>query len=141
MASSVSAFVCTIPAGTSPTSPHAVALDVGPNPLASIHWRVPPGPRGHLGWWLTQSGVQVLPDTYGTALVADDEADTWTLDTFPESGTWACVGWNTGTYDHTVYLEFAYQAAQATLTGTDLGDYPPNWPLSDADIPTAWQAV
>jgi hypothetical protein len=138
MASSVSAFACTIPAGTSSGSPHVVALGLSPDPIVSIHWRVPPGPRGHVGWWLTQSGVQVLPDRYGTALVADGESDTWVLNDFPESGAWALVGYNTGINDHVVYLEFTHEP---TVTGTTLtGDILTGFPISDADIPTMWLA-
>jgi hypothetical protein len=141
VATSVSAFIAVIPAGTPPQAMHTVNLNVGPDPVVSIHWRVPPGPRGHLGWFLAQSGVQVLPDQLGTLMVCDGEWDTWDVTGLQESGAWACVGYNTGTQDHSVMLEFSHQAAQAVLADIVEGPIPPGWPLSDADIPTAWQPV
>jgi hypothetical protein len=136
MATSISAFQCVIPSGTSAGSPHVTNLRVRPDPIESIHWRVPPGPRGHLGWWLTQSGVPVLPDALGAPMVADGEWDTWQLGGLPESGAWACVGYNTGSFDHTVYLEFAY--AGTTAGGGDGGAYTLAFPTADVDLVNMW---
>src|ERR1700757_5083509 len=114
MATSVSAFAAKIPAGTTTT----VSFNVNPtDPVVSIHWRVPPGNRGTLSWYLTQSGGQVLPNKFGTVMVADGESDTWVLDRFPQSGSWACVGTNTGVDDHTVYFEFSHEVAAPTSNG------------------------
>jgi hypothetical protein len=136
VATSISAFACKIPAGTTTTVPLNVnAAD----PVESIHWRVPPGPRGHLAWWLTQSGVQVLPNMFGTSMVCDGEWDTWQLNNFPQSGAWALVGINSGTNDHWVYLEFAHQQATPGLTGA--GSLMDGYPTLDADIPTMWLAA
>lgn len=139
VATSISAFACTIPAGTSFGSPHVVSLNVNhTDPVESIHWRVPPGSRGHVGWWLTQSGVQVLPNQFGTALVADGEWDTWTLNDFPQSGAWALVGYNTGTNDHSVYLEFGHQASVGGPAGNT--DFLTSFPVDDSQIPGMWTA-
>jgi len=134
MATSVSAFVCTIPAGTTTTVP----LNVNSaDPVVAIHWRVPPGPRGHLAWFLAQSGVQVLPNKFGTAIVADGQSDTWLLNDFPESSAWSLVGTNGGSQNHTVYLEFSHEQTGGGSDGgggyTDLA-----FPTTDAALVNMW---
>lgn len=137
MSTSISAFIATIPAGTAPASPATIPLTVGPDPVTSIHWRVPPGSRGEMGWYLTQSGAQVLPDRHGTLIVADGESDTWTLDNFPQSGAWAVVGYNVGSNPHSVYLEFGYSSASPVGT-TLTGDILTGFPTTDAELLTAF---
>jgi hypothetical protein len=39
-------------------------------------------------------------------IIADNEYATWELDELPTGGSWEFQGYNTGTYDHTVYLTF-----------------------------------
>lgn len=138
MATTVASFIATIPAGTGPFTPHTVSLDVGPNQVEKIRWRVPPGPRGNLGWFLAMGGVQVLPNTNGTAIVADNEYDEWTIDALPDSGAWQLIGYNTGTFDHSVYLEFF---TTPILVGGG-GGVPilASFPGTDADIPGMWLA-
>ena len=140
MTAAVTAFVCTIPAGTAFPATASVALAVPGDTVTSVRWRVPPGPRGHLSWFLAQSGVQVLPGRAGTAVVADDETFVWDTLNLPDSGAWTLVGSNSGSYDHSVYLEFATEAGQAVLVSDPEGPVPPGWPLADADIPTMWGA-
>lgn len=136
MATSVTALSGTIPAGTPKSAPHTVALSLGPFYTNMIRWRVPPGPRGNLGWYLAMGGVQVLPQNAGSFIVADDEHDEWEIEGLPDSGAWQLVGYNTGTYDHTVYLDFHTTpvAGGATLTGFTGNGFP----LTEADIPTMW---
>jgi hypothetical protein len=138
MATSVSAFIAVIPAGTPPGAMHSVALNVNhQDPVVAVHWRVPPGPRGHLGWFLAQSGVQVLPNQFGTLMVCDGQSDTWPLDNFPQSGAWSCVGFNTGTKDHSVFLEFEH--AQLGPGSNELaGDIFAGFPTVDLQLQSMW---
>jgi len=136
MATSVIALTGTITAGTPSASPMTVSLAVGTNLIDKIRWRVPPGPRGNLGWNLSMGGVQVLPSDKGAYVVADDEADDWEIFNLPDSGAWQLTGYNTGSYDHTVYLYFFVTPIQqgATLTANlDAG-----FPTTEADIPEMW---
>ena len=133
MSSAVSAFACVIPAGGTTT----VALNVAQNqPVVAVHWRVPPGNRGHLSWFIAQSGAQVLPNSYDTAMVADGESDTWQLRDFPQSGAWSLVGTNTGTSSHTVYLEFTFDTPSSQTT-TQI-DFLAGFPQSDVDVAGMW---
>jgi hypothetical protein len=125
----VTSFVATVPAGTT----HTVALNVGTNDVIRIRWRVPPGPRGNLSWYLAMGGVQVLPGTMGTAIVADDESDVWEIGDLPDSGAWQLIGTNTGSFDHSVYLQFFTEpVGQGGTTGGNILD---GFPVSDADLP------
>lgn len=101
-----------------------------------IRWRVPAGPRGNLGWQLAMGGVSVIPQNSGAWIVADDEYDTIQVSGLPDSGAWQVIGYNTGTYDHTVYLDFHITAtAEAQIQG---GDILAGFPTSEASIPSMW---
>src|ERR1700729_3339055 len=114
MATDVIALSATVPAGTTFPNAAVIQLPVGTNLVNKIRWRVPPGPRGHLSWFLAMGGVQVLPQVGGGPIIADDEEDDWEIDGLPDSGAWQLIGFNTGTYDHTVYLGFFVTPVQST---------------------------
>lgn len=137
MATSVTALSATVPAGTQIASPFVASLTINTNTVDKIRWRVPPGPRGNLGWYLSMGGVQVLPDDKGAYVVADDEYDDWEIVGLPDSGAWQLTGYNTGTYDHTVYLYFFTTPVQLSggpvLTGDISG-----FPTYDSQIPVMW---
>jgi hypothetical protein len=136
MVASVLSFAPTVPAGTAKASPVVVNLAVGTNVIDIIRWRVPPGPRGNLGWFLSMGGVQVIPQNVGNYIIADNEADDWQIAGLPDSGAWQLTGYNTGVYDHTVYLDFhVTPVSSGTTTG---GDIMAGFPTSEADIPTMW---
>lgn len=120
MAVEVRNFAAIIPAGTAVATPTTVALTMPARTVERIEWRVPPGPRGQVGWFLAMGGTQVVP--YGTAnyVIADDEDGTWDLTGLPDEGEWELVGYNTGNYPHTVYFRFLVSpvsAAPATTSG------------------------
>lgn len=74
--------------------------------VTAVSWRVPPGPSGHLGWALTSAGAPVIPIQPGAYVVTDNQAATWQLEGYLDSGNWQVTAFNTGIYDHTVYLTF-----------------------------------
>lgn len=133
MATDVIWLQATIPAGTPFPATHTVTLPVGTNLVSRIRWRVPPGPRGNLSWFLAMGGVQVLPQAGSTAIVADDESDEWEIEDLPDSGAWELVGSNSGTFDHTVYLGFFVTPVQ--LGGGGGGITLDAFPQSDSDVP------
>ena len=139
MATSITVVSATIPAGTIPPGTVTVPLDLEPSNVESIRWRVPPGPRGNMGWCLAMGSVQVLPDDAGTFIIADDEEDTWNISNLPDSGAWEVIGYNTGTFDHTVYLGF-FTTPIATSSGGGGGDIADGFPVVEADFATMWGA-
>lgn len=74
--------------------------------VIAVSWRVPPGPSGLMGWALTSAGTPVIPIQPGTYIVTDNQSATWNLEGYLDSGNWQLTGYNTGLYDHTVYLTF-----------------------------------
>ena len=118
MARSVQLFTATVPAGTAKATPATIALAVGVATVEVIRWRVPPGPRGELGWQLAMGGLSVIPAGQGNWIVADDDDDTWHLADLPDEGEWQLRAYNTGQYDHSVYLEFLTTPVQVTSPAT-----------------------
>ena len=98
-------FEPTVPNSTAQSSPYSTTLTIPQYEVQLIRWRVPPGPQGNLGWQLLYSGSLVFPQN-GLWIIADNEYATWELDELPTGGSWEFQGYNTGTYDHTVYLTF-----------------------------------
>lgn len=106
MAQEIRAFEVTIPAGTAKSAGWSQAISMPPRVVKRIDWRVPPGPRGNMGFAIGASGEAILPTNEGAWIVADDDRDNWPLENQIDSGGWEVFGYNTGTYDHTVYLRF-----------------------------------
>lgn len=117
------------PAGTVSSAPNKVDLPVPQYELQLVQWVVPPGPQGNLGWQLWYSDALVIPQNGGW-IITDNERNTWELDDMPTGGDWTFVGYNTGSYDHTVYLRFLMNPLSSGAAPSDLGlispqDFPP----------------
>jgi hypothetical protein len=118
-------FTVTTPAGTAKATPLVTSLTMPPRRVARVHWRVPTGPMGSLGWRLTMGGVQVLPTSGGDAwVIASGESGAWVVQDLPDSGAWQLTSYNTGSNPHAVYLEFTLD-----VLGQDAPDPLPPWPL------------
>lgn len=137
MAITVTQFDATIPADTPFETTVTVDVPFPASQVNKIRWRVPPGPRGNFGWCLSMGGVQVVPSDVGTFIVADDESDDWEIDSLPDSGAWQVTGYNTGTFDHTVYLTF-FTTPNVLAATTSVGDVSSGFPQSDVDVTTMW---
>lgn len=115
MSGQVRYFEFTVPAGTVKATPVTLPLNL---PIGAtvdrIDWTVPPGPRGQMGWYLAMGGTQVVPFGTNNFLRADDRHGSWELAELPDEGEWQFVGYNTGNYPHTVYLEVLITPVQAT---------------------------
>jgi hypothetical protein len=137
MAFQAFSFVVTIPPSTPSSAPLTTNLAVGTDPVVRIRWRVPPGPRGHMSFAIAQSGVFVIPSQLGAYITADNEFDDFTSQDLPETGAWQLIGFNTGTFAHSVYLQFFTDPA-ANLPAIPAGNIDAGFPTSDADIPSLW---
>lgn len=111
-------FDPTVPNTTAESSPYTADITLPAYEVQLIRWRVPPGPQGNLGWQLWYSGAIVLPQN-GLWIIADGEWDKMELDELPTAGDWQFYGYNTGTYDHTVYLTFYCNPLGNTLSLPD----------------------
>lgn len=123
MAQEVRAFAVTIPAGTAKGAGFGSSLAMPPRSVQQIEVRVPPGPRGEVGFQIGTGGNQVLPLNAGQFIVTDDEVITWDLEEQLDSGAWQLLGYNTGTYDHTIGVRFLLnptQSSQAAAAGAPI---------------------
>jgi len=124
-AAEVRSFAVTIPAGTAETSPLTTDIFFPPRDVVAVRWKVPPGPSGMMGWRLTMSGGNAVIPAGGGWIIADGESATWPLDDQPDSGYWEVTGYNTGAYDHTVYLDFLLDLVGQAVTTPALVSVPP----------------
>ncbi len=106
MARETREYPFTIPAGTPIANPTSMAIDFPVRVVREIDIRVPPGPRGEVGFSIGSAGTPVIPLQAGAWIVTDDEVIKWPLDGYWDSGSWEVFGYNTGTYDHTLYFTF-----------------------------------
>lgn len=102
----VRSFAVTIPANTPVSAPVTQAITMPPRDVAWVHWSVPPGPAGLMGWRLSMSGGNAVIPTGGGFIITDDDSDTWNVFNQPDGGAWEVNGYNTDIYPHTVYLDF-----------------------------------
>lgn len=106
MAQEIREFAVTVPPGTPVSAPLVTSVAFPERQVTAVSWRVPPGPSGKLGWALTSAGAPVIPIQRGTYIVTDNQADTWPLAGYLDSGNWAVTAYNTGVFPHTIYLTF-----------------------------------
>lgn len=122
MAIETRSFAVTVPAGTPQSAPARTPLAMPARIVTAVRWRVPPGPRGVMGFALTMAGTHVVPWGDTNWIVADDEYDTWLLTDAPSSGAWALDAYNTGLLAHTVYLQFMLEpvSSRASTPGPSI---------------------
>lgn len=115
MSREVREFAVTIPSGTLAAAPYKVQLNMPARVVKQIRVRVPPGPNGVMGFAIGSAGIPVIPIN-GSWIITNDATLDFPLTSYIDSGTWWFIGYNTGTFTHTVYLTFT-----CTLTGTKTG--------------------
>jgi hypothetical protein len=120
VAQEIREFVVLVPHGTAKAVPAVTDISFPARIVTAVSWRVPPGPSGLMGWALTSAGTPVIPIQRNTYIVTDNEAATWQLEGYLDSGNWQVTAYNLGSYDHTVFLTF-----QLDLPGTVLVQTPP----------------
>lgn len=99
-------FSVTIPAGTEVGSPVISSLAMPPRDVNTMRVLVPPGARGHVGFSIGAANQPILPFDQGAWIVADGDTIEWALDDQIDSGAWQLFAYNTGSYDHTLYVTF-----------------------------------
>lgn len=107
MAQEIRSFTVTVPAGTAIDAGWTYPLDMPPRIVETISVRVPPGPRGTVGFQIGSSGQQIIPYQEGEWVVTDDDKIEWPLDNQIDSGAWELYAYNDGDFPHTLYIRFA----------------------------------
>lgn len=106
MSSQIRSFEITIPAGTAKADAITTDMSFPPMTVQGITVTVPPGPNGNLGIQIASAGSQVIPWNEGEWLVPNDVVMSWQPQDYADSGSWQLIGYNTGTYNHTVWVRF-----------------------------------
>lgn len=121
-------FQVTIPAGTPKVTPVIINTRFEPMTVSEIDVLIPPGPLGQMGFQIASSRVQVIPWNTGQFIVSNDERLTLPINNAPNSGDWQVIGYNTGVFDHTIWVRFA-------LDSNSIATAPaPAQPLSVAEL-------
>jgi hypothetical protein len=97
-------FEVLVPAGTLASAPQTTDLTMPPRIMERLEVRIPPGPNGSVGWAFTSKGARVFPFAPSTWVVANDETIPVPVDGAPETGAWQLQAYNTGRWDHTLYV-------------------------------------
>lgn len=133
MTTEIRDFTVTIPAGTLQSAGFTAPLSFPARIVTQINVRVPPGPRGEVGFAIGTGGLNVLPYGQGTFIVTDNEDLEYQLTDTIQSGAWQLLAYNTGAYDHTLRIYFFCDVVTpaaggssapidtGTLTGTTSG--------------------
>lgn len=112
MAFEVREFTVTVTAGTQIAAPQLTAMTMPARIVRKVRVRVPPGPNGNVGFALAAAGVPIVPYNTGAWIVADNEILEWELEGQITSGAWQLRAYNTGAYDHTLYVVFELDIPQ-----------------------------
>jgi hypothetical protein len=104
MVRAVRSFQVSVPTTATIAAPFTQPLAMPAWIVRVVRVRVPPGPRGLMGWRLTSGGQAMVPDDPTQWIVADDETFTWQLEGAPEGDAWQLQGYNLGRFAHVVYL-------------------------------------
>lgn len=97
----------TVPPATLPAAPQTTSLPIPSQQITSLVVRVPPGPRGCVGFQVTYARSQAFPYTVGTWVIVDNDAVEFDPPGNLTSGDWGIVAYNTGVFPHTLYVEMS----------------------------------
>lgn len=97
----------TVPAGTPQDSPVSSKWVTEDNVIDNIELEVPPGHNGLTGIRIVKGGVNLIPWSAGTWIVANDYSRVFPVGAYMPTGDLTIQGYNTGAYPHTFYLRMS----------------------------------
>lgn len=104
MASRVELFAVTVPLGTAIASPQVTALDFDIAEVDAVSFLVPKGCNGLVGFQLRHSNAGVFPREDTKWIIANGETIDWPVEHAPTGRKWQLRAYNTGIFDHTIYV-------------------------------------
>lgn len=125
MAVEIRPFTVTIPAGTTIASGFTASMQFPARIVTQIDVRIPPGPRGEVGFGIGTGGIIVVPYGGTDFIVTDDQYLSFPVENTLESGAWELLGYNTGAYDHTLRVYFHCQLVVTAAPTAAGGPLPP----------------
>lgn len=112
MAIEIRSAQVTVPAQTPVSAGFSQVVTFPARVVTQINVKVPPGPRGNMGFAIGTSGMPVIPADLGDFIVTDDEEIEYPLAGYWDSGSWEVFAFNTGNYPHTLFLTFLLDLVQ-----------------------------
>lgn len=99
-------FDITIPAGTPIATPIVTPTQFGDNEVERIEWLFPDGCNGVVGIQIGARTVPIIPANRGQFLVRSGDSHGYDLTEQHQTGDWSVIGYNTGSFPHTVHVYF-----------------------------------
>lgn len=110
----------TVPAGTPRNNPVSMPWVTEDNTIEDIELEIPPGHNGLTGIRVVKGGVQLIPWSAGTWIVANDYNRVFSIGAYLPTSDVTLQAYNTGAYPHTFYLRMTVtdynSPASAALT-------------------------
>lgn len=118
----VYSFACPIPAGTAIATPATTNLTMPEYVVEWIEWTAPSGWNGMVGFYFAHLGNQALPFASGAPnwIITNNDHRHWDLTDQTDSGAWQLVGYNLGTFPHTLYVQFGLSVPASVAASTAL---------------------
>lgn len=92
--------------GSTPTAPLSVIIALPDIVMSEVAVRVPPGPLGQVGFYVTQAGTPIVPfGLPATFLIFNDEYQRFPVNTEIANGI-GVTYYNMGQWPHTLYFRF-----------------------------------
>lgn len=107
-------FELTIPANTPQSAPVSFPMVFRLGTVVEIDVKVPPGPAGNVGFYITAGGSQYIPRTFGSFIFPDNDYFQWPVQNAINSGSWGLVGFNTDAWAHTIQVSFQVNEVQGS---------------------------
>lgn len=108
----VHTFPITIPAGTPKATPLVTSTVFNPSIVDRIEWRFPNGCNGQVGIQIGARNVAVIPTDASQFFVRSGDSQGFDLTHMHDSGDWTVIGYNTGAFNHIVYVTFRVHRMQ-----------------------------
>lgn len=106
MAQEIRTFSVTIPAGTLSSNPAKTNVNFPTRIVEQIDAVFPQGPSGLVGIAIAAGGQAVIPYGASQWIIADNETVYMPVADQVQSGAWSVIGYNTGSFAHTVQVRF-----------------------------------
>lgn len=99
-------FAVTIPAGTLQSAPLVTSTQFETNIVKRIEWMFPGGCNGVVGIQVGARSVPVIPSNPAQFHVRSGAAEGLDVQDLPTTGDWSVIGYNLGSFNHTVQVTF-----------------------------------
>lgn len=123
-ATRVRVFDITIPAGTAKATPLVTLTQFPQSIVERIEWLFPAGCQGVVGIQIGARSVPVLPDNPAQFFTRSGDSSGYDVADMHDTGDWSVIGYNTGSFPHTVHVTFRmfpYVAAHRLIFVTVAG--------------------